>query len=330
MRVVMLLTLTLVCVMSAFSGQTQGNTRTVALLDITERNNEESQAEYIAAHHSLKVAGIPFISTTDIALALQYRIIILSSKLQPFTFRDSEKDSIYEFVEQGGILISPSMLDEEFHELFGITRARETDTHFKILFNTTSDAILFQSLDDDFEKTISLGSPQQLSTITSCYYTNSGGTVLGRYENNRIAVIRNNYGTGTAYALGFSFKPLILNNQLNRDYEANRVYDGFEPTSDAVMLFIRGIITKHIPNSVWLHTSPYNSKSSFLITHDIDASNAIDSMSYFADYESKAGISATYFITTKYFADRFAGYYNQNALSRIRYVLSKMNWQVIQ
>ena len=69
----------------------------------------------------------------------------------------------------------------------------------------------------------------------------------------------------------FSLKNLIVTNQQNLDYNAHRFYsNGFEPTSDAVMLFVKGIYLAHAPRALWLHTSPYNSKTSLMITHDID------------------------------------------------------------
>ena len=44
--------------------QNLSNTRTIALLDLTQKNSETSDAELSSAKHILITAGIPFIITT--------------------------------------------------------------------------------------------------------------------------------------------------------------------------------------------------------------------------------------------------------------------------
>lgn len=306
----------------SIAGSTGDLLRTVALLDVTDRNNETSSAELISAEHVLKVSGISYIKTSDLQESFSYAVILLSSELQPYTFRSAARDSLLDYVNQGGVLIVPQVHDPFFHELFGISDITESVTNFSIEFQPGYSASRW--LEDSLESTISLGNPLSvLSTVKTNMYTVSTASILARYENNRAAITRNNFGEGMAYSLGFSFKSLVLTNQLNRDYEANRVYSGFEPTTDAVILFIKGICAFHIPHSVWLHTSPNNSKASLLVTHDIDATSTVDSMYYFANYEKRRGVKASYMITTKYFNDRIADFYIPANFDKIRYVMDQ-------
>jgi len=69
------------------------------------------------------------------------------------------------------------------------------------------------------------------------------------------------------------------------------------------MFILRNIIRKHIPFSVYKHSSPLNSGNVVIVTHDIDSQTAIDTMQAFSDYEASKNISAQYNLTTKYVSD---------------------------
>jgi len=63
---------------TAVFGQTSATSkaRTVALLDVTTRNSETGDGEVYSARHVLKVAGLPFIETTNIDTARKYGTIL--------------------------------------------------------------------------------------------------------------------------------------------------------------------------------------------------------------------------------------------------------------
>jgi hypothetical protein len=299
--------------------------RTIAILDLTLKNAETSNSELFSAKHILKTAGIPFIVTTDIAVAKNYGFILASSKFDLTTFDVSEKDSLINYVNNGGILIAPNLKDPYFNSLFGVSSNTNANNRYTMKFNTVLNDPSFKWLNDSMEKTISFGRTTYPTVINTRSYALSGALSLAKFDDNTNAITKKQYGQGTAYAIGFSFKNLIITNQQNLDYNANRYYsNGFEPTSDALFLFIKGIYLSHTNNAVWLHTSPYNSKTTLMITHDIDATSAYDTMQYYSDYEASMGIKASYFFTTHYIDDALlSDFYNINTIPKIQDVLNK-------
>ncbi len=301
------------------------NSRIVALLDLTTKNAETSDAEIYSARYILKTAGIPFIVTSNVNTAKNYGMILASSKFDVSTFTTPEKDSLISYVNRGGVLVAPNVRDSYFFSLFGISAHLNSNARYKVRFNSFLNDPSFKWLNDTMEQTISLGKTTYTSVISSRSYTVSGALSLAMFDDNSTAITKRSFGAGTAYAIGFSFKNLIVTNQLNLDYSANRFYsNGFEPTSDAVMLFIKGIYQAHAPRAVWLHTSPYNSKTTLMITHDVDATTAYDTMHFYADYERSVGIKASYFFTTHYIDDALlAAFYNLNTIPKVQYVLNQ-------
>ena len=299
--------------------------RKVAILNTTVRNSETSEAELFSAEHILKVSGIPYIVTDSVSTATQYAMLITSSYLSSSTLNSTEKILIQNYVDSGGILIVPYVKDSYFYSLFGISSNLSSSTHYTIKWDTQNNDSSLIWLNDTMEQTISLGDTSYSTVINTRSYTANGATPLAYFNDSTIAVTKNQYGSGYTYALGFSFKNLILLNQINHDYEAQRINsNGFEPTSDAIILFIKGIYTKHIPFATSIHTCPYNSKSVLVITHDVDCTSSMNMMNSYADFEDSLGISTTYFVTTRYIHDLLlSGFYNSTNIPKVITLVSK-------
>lgn len=311
--------------LACFSQPAAVKQRSVALLDCTARNSETSDGEIYSARHFLKVAGIPFIITTNVDTAIQYGMVVTSSRLQNGTLDVSERDSLAAFVSRGGYLVAPIVTDNALFTLFGISSVTSATTRYTMTFDTLAAPDECRWHNDTAEVKISLGRASYVNVITTRNYGLASGQSIATYDDTTDAIVRNSYGQGKTYALGFSFKSLGQTNQLNLDFDAQRIYsNGFEPTSDAVMFFLKGIYTQKTDKSVWLHTSPGTSQTSLLLTHDVDATTAYDTMGNYADYEFNIGVKATYLITTHYINDAWlSDFYNASSIPKVQYVYSK-------
>ncbi len=307
------------------------NVRTVAVFDLTARDSMSHNADILGLEHLLKVAGIPYIVTPYWDTASRYHVVLATNTffLHDSTFiptiTTAEEDSIKSWIFNGGVFVAPNMKDSALYACFGVSSVTWAENRHHIIFNTSLGDPTMRWINDSLEINISLGRDNLPTVISSRAFVTTTATTLATYESmDSASITRNDWGLGKAYALGVSYKNMITLPQMSKDEEAQRTWsNGFEPTSDAWILFIKGICINSIPNSVWLHTSPFDSKSSLMITHDIDAQTSYDTMHYYADYEKSLGISTFYFCTTHYVQDGWLSpFYNQSDISRIQYVMS--------
>lgn len=305
----------------------QNWSRTVGVLDLTTANNETSNGEVASVEHLLKVAGINFRTSSNIQELTACPVIIASSRLYSYSISGASRDTLFSFVQNGGTFIASSLYQTAtpFFSLFGISGVQADSTKLRVNFLTNASDPAFRWLEDGREQTISLGDTTDGEGLPSKSYQVTTAEILATYEDGSAAIIRNGYGQGKAICLGFSFKGMVLLPQVDKDNSAERSWsNGFEPSTDAIMLFLKGITTDVIPYQVWLHTSPYESKSTLVVTHDVDAATAYDTMHFYADYENSIGLKASYFVTTHYLADdHMTNYYSTANVPKVDYLLDK-------
>ncbi len=296
--------------------------RPIALLDLSSRNGD-NPANINSIEFMAQVAGIPYIITANISVAIQHNIIVSSSIFKHSTFTAVEKDSLINYVDSGGILIVPAIKDTYLYSLFGISDNSTSNTNFSIKWNWQSSDYSFRWIDDTCERTISLGDSLIYpdGVIQSRSYIPTTGSVLALYADNSVAAVKNNYGQGSTYAFGLDFSDMITRNQRSYDYEAQRHYSNyFEPSSDVFFLMIKAIYAYNTPFATWKHTCPWDKRYELMMSHDIDAFQSMDTMHYYADYEYENQINATYFVTTHYFSDYMDGDYYSGNIPKLIYV----------
>ena len=117
-------------------------------------------------------------------------------------------------------------------------------------------------------------------------------------------MLRKKTGEGTAYVFGLSLQDVVLRNQVDRDYEAQRHYvNAFEPGADVWMLMLRAWYESRQADAVRLATIPDAKNSVLLLSHDVDWENSFAPMLDFAAMEEKHHTKSTFFIQTKYVSD---------------------------
>jgi len=280
------------------------DSRDVAILDLSPRNGE-SDTKLAALRHALDVAGLPVaVVTEDLAVAVGHRLVACSSRIYPSTLDDGERVLLRQHVRRGGVLVAPRVTDRSLFALFGLLDEESSREHHVLTWSVEGGDASLRWLDDPLEQTISLGSERYAEVFATKSLAPDSAEVLARFEDGSAAVLKNAHGDGHAYLLGFSFSDLVARNLLGVDYDAERTYsNGFEPTADTVMLFLRGLYATHVPFATWKHTSPRGSRATLLITHDVDSTSGMQTMGDFAELEAARGISATYFVTTHRVAD---------------------------
>jgi len=289
-------------------------TNRLVILDLCARNLEIDKENLASAIHMAEVAGIPYTVTENVELATAFPFILITSSLRDETLLAEETQSLKDFVNAGGILIAPFIKSTFYFDLFGINSTKRDITRYWMSWDSISQHPEMYWVNEELEKKLPMADSEYFRSITTRGYTPLLATVLANFEDNLAAITVNNYGNGKAYALGFELKDIVLRNLLNRDFNAHRTYsNGFEPTTDMFLLFLRAVYTSNRTVSVYKHTSPGNSTSALLITHDVDSKTGVDSMFYFSEWEANNGIKAHYFVTTHYFRDNWMGDFYQPA-----------------
>src|SRR5579863_7217257 len=261
----------------------------------------------------LKAMGIPFFVTRDLRAALRHRLLLLYPDVDGTTFDAAQAKALTDFVTRGGVIFAQNIYWGGFKPLFGFEEVIPLRTRHKIVFDTTgrettqprtADPVL-RYLNRPEEKEVPLGSLSIKDVIwTNGYRPTTGTQILGRFEDDSVAVLRHDVGRGHTYLIGVALNDVVLRNQQNRDYEAQRIYvNGFEPGADVWLRLLRAWYEVYSDSGIRLGTIPQGKRSVLMLSHDVDWEYSFKPMLAFADFEKSAGTSSTFFVQTKYLDD---------------------------
>jgi hypothetical protein len=266
-----------------------------------------------SAVRCLQEMGIPFFVTRDLHTALRHKLLVFYPEVDGTTFDATQAQTVTDFVTQGGVVFAQDVLWGGFKPLFGFDDVIPLRTRHKIVFDApaldianavTADPML-SYLNRPEEKEVPLGSPAIAEVIwTNGYKAAAGTKILARFDDGSAAVLRHDAGRGHAYLIGVALNDVVLRNQQNRDYEAQRIYvNAFEPGSDVWLLLLRAWYETYSDSGIRLGTIPQGKRSALLLSHDVDWEYSFTPMLAFADFEKSAGTSSTFFVQTKYLDD---------------------------
>lgn len=305
MKLLLALLFLITCTIYNFSQNLRSN---YVVLDLTERNKEETDGNLFSIEHALIIAGTPYSITTEIEEAITNKIIICSSDIRDSTFNPSEKQELIKFVKNGGILFLTQLKDPELYELAGVSSYSYSSGRHSFNWNIENIGKAGEHISDVNDKKLILADTSFTSSFGTRSYQLTSAEPLAFFDDNTVAFSKNSYYNGYTYLLGINWQDIVLRNHVTRHFKANRTYsNGYEPGSDILCFFLRGLMKEHLPYGVYKHTSIQNSEALVVITHDVDATSAIkDIMTDFSSYEFENNIRSTYFITTHYMHDSVA------------------------
>jgi hypothetical protein len=259
--------------------------------------------EHFFLQEIFQTAGIPYIVGDHIEELNATHILFLDFDIDlPQTLTPAEKKFLYDYVSRGGIVIGNEILPTRYgvlKELFGYKSYHPTRSHHLFRLGNSKYYTYFNTPQEQ---------TYRLSTIDPAPYTNSieTGTAIpiAYYEDNTTAISLNHYHKGIAINLGISLFDLRYRNLFGKDFHANTAYiNHFEPLSDFIVLFIKGIYESVFPKSVTLHSAKDGNQATVIMTHDVDFDASIKNIPKFTALEEKLGFRATYNIQTKYITD---------------------------
>lgn len=265
----------------------------------TDRNEN-----VLAMTDSLGVMGIPFFVTRNLNQALRHRLVVLYPETDARTFDEQQINQLRVHVENGGSLFAVNVLAGSARPLFGFSGVSPSRRRYRVNFASGSDPIL-RYLNRAEELEVPLGSPRAGDIFwTNGYAAQESATVLGRFEDGSVALLTNHLGKGRTYLAGVSYNDVVLRNQVDRDFNAERHYvNAFEPGADVWILLLRAWYESSQPDAVRLDTMPSGKNSVLLLSHDVDWENSFRPGLDFVYVERKYGASSTFFVQAKYVSD---------------------------
>lgn len=254
--------------------------------------------------HALSEMGIPFFVTRDLDQALRHSLVIVYPGANGTTFNSQQLSQLNLHVRSGGSLMSFNVVAGALKSLFGFSDAIPSRRRHRVMFNASSDPIE-RYLNRPEEREVQLGNPMYEEIFwTNGYAPDGTSEVLANFDDGTAAVLRKKIGSGTSYLFGLSFQDVILRNQINHDYDAERHYvNAFEPGSDVWILALRAWYESAQAGAVRLGTIPNAKQSVLLLSHDVDWENSFDPILEFSAMEARHHVKSTFFIQTKYVSD---------------------------
>ncbi len=302
--------------------KTKVNTHHAMILDISERN-KTGNTELIALKHCFDIFAIQYTITDDITKASGAPVIFTAGDLRNTTFSPAELNQLYSYVENGGVLVSQVVIGNKLFPLFGINNVSDSRKRFKIKFSGTGADKSLIYLNRPEELTVSIGNKKIYKEVIWTHaYNVTDAKPLASTEDKKIIFSVNQYGSGSAYALGVSLSDTVLLPHVGNDFEAQRNWiNSFEPGADVFLLIMKAIYEEYTTPFIYLSAIPSGREKVLILTHDVDAQLSFVNMIKFAELERDFNVSATYFITTKYFKDAMdIGYYDPGRIEYIRQV----------
>jgi peptidoglycan/xylan/chitin deacetylase (PgdA/CDA1 family) len=249
---------------------------------------------------------IPFDIVTQPQDLADYPVAYLSGGFYNDVLEEGWSNALYRYVEDGGILVSPSPVGSSLYPLFGVEEREPSRTRYRLHFTGDDPALSY--VDHPREETISLGNgPRHIydEVIWSHGYSVSGeAEVLARFDDESPGLVRHFYGRGMGYLLGLSWVESVMLPKVGHDYEAQRDFvNSFEPSADVILLFVKAIYESFGWPAVYLHPIPNARPTALILSHDVDAQTSFVDSLKFARLAEEFDTSATFFENTKYFTD---------------------------
>jgi peptidoglycan/xylan/chitin deacetylase (PgdA/CDA1 family) len=281
----------------------------------------DSGSCWLGLAQGLKTIGLPFVVTQDYREAVRHRVVLVYPTISGKVLEPAALKALAAVPRDGGTLLGFNVLGGGLNEVFGFSEAVEARNRALLRFGPMS-AARWQ-LSEDREKQIPVGNPKQREdNLGTCAYSRPREPAVASFEDGLAAITQRSIGQGHAYAFGVDLGAYFLKGYNNREEGLARSYvNAFEPAIDVFLRVLRGIYREGEPDAVSLGTVPFGKSMTLLITHDIDYAPSLGNALTFARFERQRGITATYFLQTKYIRDHNDGiFFSQKELPAIRQI----------
>lgn len=282
----------------------------------------DENSAWLGLAHGLKSIGVPFTITRDAAQATRHKVVLAYPTLSGRHLDEQALVALRRHVTHGGTLVATQVLGGGLQDLFGFDAVSESRNHHRIDFVDEAPATepSLAWLDHPHERSVLLGNPDKPDAWMGTQVYEGADTALARFDDGSPALVRRQDASGgMAYALGFDLGFFIMRAHGDRNDQGYRSYaNGYEPSVDVWLRWIRELYRQREPLAVTLDAAPEGKQLAAVVTFDVDYVDSMEHLKAYQDLLARLQVPATFFIQTKYYRDfQDEGFFNDRTLKMI-------------
>lgn len=253
----------------------------------------DPQSDWLGLARGFKSHGIPATFTTDATKALRHQVIIAYPSISGRVIARDNLRALADHVRGGGTLLTMDLAGGGLEELFGIETQMPSRAHEVVRWNagsTKGQTTHFSGLRAEVK-------------IGSLAFKPSTADVIASYEDGSAAAVCRRVG-GKACILGVDLGSMAQRAMNGRSEMLSPEFvNTYQPGLDVAFRWVRDLYVEGEDNPFLIGTAPVGHEASLILTHDVDFTQSVANSSAYAAAIAKRGVSATFFIQTKYVRD---------------------------
>ncbi len=258
----------------------------------------DRQSAWLSLAHGLRSIGVPFEVTFDPIDAVRHRVVLAYPTISGKLMTADGLRALAGLPRSGGTLIGFEILGGGLEEVFGISGMAPVESRRRVVLSV--DAARPAGL-DDLEALLPVsGSAERFRSYAIAV---AQAETLARYDDGSAVITRRRVGQGAAMAIGVDLGALLSRAYGGRQQLDQPFINAYTPATDTWLRLLKSWYRAAEPLAFTLSPAPAGHALSVVITHDIDYAKSLHNALRYAEAERAAGISATYFVQTKYVQD---------------------------
>ena len=254
----------------------------------------DPESDWMGLVRGFRSHGIPATFTAQPERALRHQVIIAYPSISGRLVPQEGIRALADHVRQGGTLLTMDLAGGGLEELFGIERQLPSRVRTVVRWAGTGEQQDLLSPFSSDRAEVKIGS---LAPVTT------SAEVLARYDDGSPAAGCRRVG-GRACILSVDLGSMAQRamNGRSESYSPDFVNTS-GPGLDVAFRWIRDLYVEGEDDPYLIGTAPAGRRGSLILTHDIDATQSVANSEDYARVIAKRGLSATFFVQTKYVRD---------------------------
>jgi hypothetical protein len=276
----------------------------------------DASADWLGLVRGFKAHGIPFEMTTDSAAALRHEVVIAYPSISGKVLSGPALQGLAAHVRGGRTLLTFDLAGGGLEEIFGISGQVGSRVRNNLTFAGSSPLE---------ERRTWFNGPRAEAQVGTYGLTPTTGETLASFDDGAAALVCRRAG-GRACLLGIDVSSLAQRTMNGRaELVSPEPVNGYQPGMDVLFRWLRDLYVEGEATPFLIGTAPAGFDASLVLTHDVDFNRSVANSLAYADAIGRRGLSATFFMQTKYIEDyNDESFFTTDNLETLRQLASRM------